>query len=421
MHNCFERAAAVAAALTMLALYAAGARAAEPYPACPKTRDLLSAGAEPVRIACFGDSLTGVYYHTGGRRAYADLLAIALKRIYPRAKIETFNAGISGDTTRGALERIDRDVLAHRPHLVTIMFGMNDMTRVPPDEYRANLAEIVARCRQAGAEVILCTSNSVRETPGRPMQTLERFMQIVRELGRELSVPVADCFAAFEARRAADPAEWSLLLSDEIHPNMDGHKRIAEKIAATLGKLPAPLNDVGPPQPEIPRTLRLLRAGEPVHVFAMPPYDKLIGPALRELAPGARIEVETWPVEGLSLAEIEKSAKDVRARKQDLVIVAIPPGAASGEADAFHRSFAWVLNWSLSFGRQEWDCIALSPSVADPEFGAQQRKRDDLIVRIIRAQDLGGFARRGSDARPAAELLREWLRTQWDTSGPADR
>jgi len=54
-------------------------------PACPRTVKLLSAGEETVRIVCFGDSLTGVYYHTGGRRAYSDMLGIALKKITPRA------------------------------------------------------------------------------------------------------------------------------------------------------------------------------------------------------------------------------------------------------------------------------------------------------------------------------------------------
>ena len=33
-------------------------------PAVSKTADLLRAGAEPVRIVCLGDSVTGVYYHT---------------------------------------------------------------------------------------------------------------------------------------------------------------------------------------------------------------------------------------------------------------------------------------------------------------------------------------------------------------------
>jgi lysophospholipase L1-like esterase len=92
-----------------------------------KTRQLLAAGKEPVRIVCIGDSITGVYFHTGGLRAYPEMLEIALQKIYPQAQVTVRNAGISGDTTKGALARLDRDVLTHKPHLVTVMFGMNDM------------------------------------------------------------------------------------------------------------------------------------------------------------------------------------------------------------------------------------------------------------------------------------------------------
>src|SRR5262245_61679351 len=76
----------------------------------PKTRAALESG-QPVKIVCFGDSVTGVYYHTGGRRAYTDMLGIALKKACPKADVTMINAGISGHATTNALERIERDVL----------------------------------------------------------------------------------------------------------------------------------------------------------------------------------------------------------------------------------------------------------------------------------------------------------------------
>jgi len=35
--------------------------------------------SEPLKIVCFGDSVTGVYYHTGGRRAWPELLQLVLQ------------------------------------------------------------------------------------------------------------------------------------------------------------------------------------------------------------------------------------------------------------------------------------------------------------------------------------------------------
>lgn len=54
-------------------------------PAVIRTAELLRAGIDPVRIVCLGESVTGVYYRTGGRRAYPEMVQVALKRLYPNA------------------------------------------------------------------------------------------------------------------------------------------------------------------------------------------------------------------------------------------------------------------------------------------------------------------------------------------------
>ena len=84
---------------------------------------------QAVKIVCFGDSVTGVYYHTGGRRAYTAMVGVALSGAFPKAGVTAINAGISGNTTADGLKRMQKDVLAHKPDLVTVMFGLNDMVR----------------------------------------------------------------------------------------------------------------------------------------------------------------------------------------------------------------------------------------------------------------------------------------------------
>src|SRR5262245_23355413 len=108
-----------------------------------RVAEILASGTETVRIVGFGDSVTGVYYHTGSRRAWSDMLVIALQRIYPKARVESINAGVSGNSTVQALARIDADVLARKPHLVAVMFGLNDVARNSPKAFRENLTEIV--------------------------------------------------------------------------------------------------------------------------------------------------------------------------------------------------------------------------------------------------------------------------------------
>ncbi|MFZ2279142.1 MAG: SGNH/GDSL hydrolase family protein [Prosthecobacter sp.] len=379
-------------------------------PAAPlKTAALLAAGKEPVRIVCIGDSITGVYYHSGGRRAYAEMLQLALQQLHPQAQLSVHNAGISGDTTTGGLKRLERDVLAHKPHLVTIMFGMNDLVGTPVDIFKKNLREMITRCQKSGAEVVLCTQNSIIETPRRPPARLAEFTQAIRDVAKEETLVVADCYAAFEAVHAADASEWNLLLSDTIHPNMAGHKLFAETIAHAITGRTVSLREVGPPASPLSHTFAKLKAGQPIQVLAMPPYDTLITPALQRLYPAAVVKVTPWPVAGQTLAQLELFARKVRSMKQDLVLIAVPAELPLQDQVQFHHDYSWIMNWSLSFGVQQWDVVVALPSAAKPALSQEESRHEALALRLIQAQDLSMITRRSGDTTPLLEILSTWL------------
>ena len=372
-----------------------------------KTAQLLAVGKEPVRIVCIGDSITGVYYHSGGLRAYPEMLQIALQKNHPQAQIVVRNAGISGDTTTGGLKRLERDVLAHKPHLVTVMFGMNDLVRTPVADFQNNLREIIRRCHAIDAEVILCTQNSIVESPQRSRAKLAEFTQAIRDIAKAESIAVADCFAAFDAVHSKDALEWNLLLSDPIHPNMAGHKLFAETIAQTITGQNVSLSDIGPPLPALSHTLALLKTGQPVKVLAMPPYDTLILPAIQQLYPQAIINVTSWPVEGQTLAQLEGSAKKVRTMAPDLVLISVPSSLPVPQPEDFHKSYSWIMNWSLSFGPQQWDVIVALPSAAKIKLNAEEQQHEALARRLIEAQDLHMLA---GDPSALATLLTQHLK-----------
>ncbi|MBE7497512.1 MAG: hypothetical protein HS117_21415 [Verrucomicrobiaceae bacterium] len=374
-----------------------------------KTRQLLTEAKGPVRIVCIGDSITGVYYHSGSVRAYPEMLQIALKRLHPQASITVRNAGISGDTSKGGLARLERDVLAHKPHLVTIMFGMNDLVRVPVAGFVANMKQIIQRCRDAGAEVVLCTQNNIVDSPQRPVEKLAEYSQAIRDLAKAESLGLADCFAAYEAVRAKDPLEWNLLLSDAIHPNMDGHKLFAETIAKTITGKDLSLRDEPPPPNPLAHTLKRLGEGKSVTVFAMPPYDQHIEAALKKRHPDAQITVKTWPTESKTLAELETAAKAVRTMKPDLVLIAVPGHLSEKTPQTFHQRYSWIMNWSLSFGPQEWDVVVALPSAAKTPLDAVEAANEAFARRLVRAQDLSYIERLPGDQSTLPELLEKWL------------
>jgi acyl-CoA thioesterase-1 len=114
-----------------------------PTPTPPDTRPLL---------VCFGDSLTAGYGTDLGESYPDDLQKLLDASGY---NYHVLNAGISGNTTKDGLERIQR-VIARHPQLVVVEFGGNDGLRgLPLHQTEANLSNIIQQLQQSGAEVVL--------------------------------------------------------------------------------------------------------------------------------------------------------------------------------------------------------------------------------------------------------------------------
>lgn len=379
----------------------------------------------PVKIVCFGDSITGVYYHTGGRRSWCDLLGIALTRTFPHARVEMINAGVSGNDTDAALKRMEKDVLRHTPDLVVVMFGMNDVRSLTPVVFRNNLQTIVQRARGGGAEVMLMTPNAIGpEDPVRPSARLDEYVRIVRDVGRKLELPVVDTHSVYAEIMAADPAAWQRLMSDTIHPNLRGHRIFAEEVARAITDRRVSLSDLPVFHPRLPCVLVRLNARQPVRVLAMPPYDALIAPALRNRFPDAVVEVTTWQPDAHSLAAIEAQAKETgwwkfrgetALPRRDLVVLAVPSTAQAPTAGEFFHSYYWIMNWSLSNGNRpaqpDWDCLVVLPSVAEGRMGPDKRLLEEGALDAIGGQDLPWLRRQPGERRSAQVLFSAWVDT----------
>src|SRR5207247_6237901 len=70
-------------------------------------------------VVVMGDSITE-------QRLYSNYLEIWCQTHYPSYNLVFRNVGIGGDTSGGGNGRFKRDVLGHKPTVVTVNFGMND-------------------------------------------------------------------------------------------------------------------------------------------------------------------------------------------------------------------------------------------------------------------------------------------------------
>lgn len=91
------------------------------------------------------------------------------------------NAGVNGNTTRQALERLHYDVTSQRPMFVLVQFGMNDCNywrtdgdqpRVSPAAFKANLVEIISKCHSSG--VRHCFLNTNHPSAKGPFEHVQR-------------------------------------------------------------------------------------------------------------------------------------------------------------------------------------------------------------------------------------------------------
>ncbi len=103
-------------------------------------------------IVCFGDSLTAGAGTEAGQ-SYPDYLQADLDAL--GYKYRVVNEGISGNTTKDGVERVD-SVIAMKPAVVVVEFGGNDGLRgLRIEDSRGNLDRIVGALKASGTKVVL--------------------------------------------------------------------------------------------------------------------------------------------------------------------------------------------------------------------------------------------------------------------------
>lgn len=188
------------------------------------------AGVVPT-IVCFGDSITN--------RGYPQELAELMGA-------NVYNAGVGGNTTKGALRRLESDVLQHKPDIVVISFGTNDAriseprVHVPISEYENNLHAICEACKNNGAELAICTTPPIDaeaffERHDRSKFDAEGGLTTVVDKYRSAAVRVAKahdaCIVDLNAL-LADRSDWRHI--DGVHPTKQGNRVIAHLVAQAL-------------------------------------------------------------------------------------------------------------------------------------------------------------------------------------------
>lgn len=168
-------------------------------------------------VLAFGDSLTA---GTGAEaeQAYPAVLATLLQR-------RVVNAGVPGEGSAAGLARLPRELDAHRPQLLILCHGGNDLLRqIDVHETEAKLRAMIKLARERGIVVVLI---------GVPQPQLGlKVPEFYSALAKEFNLPYeGKILPHIEGERA--------LKADMIHPNADGYRLLAQRIHALLEKVGA--------------------------------------------------------------------------------------------------------------------------------------------------------------------------------------
>lgn len=178
------------------------------------------------KIVAFGDSLTAGFGLTE-KESYPYLLQEKLKS--DGFDYEVVNAGVSGDTTIGGLERIDWVLEQDNVQILILELGANDLLRrMPVDKMKKNLAQIIEKAQKKKIKILFC---GMFAPPAVGAQYQREYMAVFPDLADQYKVE----FLPFLLEGVA--LNKDLNQADGIHPNAEGEKVMTENVYKSLKPL----------------------------------------------------------------------------------------------------------------------------------------------------------------------------------------
>ena len=178
------------------------------------------------KIIAFGDSLTAGF-GLEENQSYPYLLQQKLRS--EGYDYEVVNAGVSGDTSLGGLERIDWTLETENAQILILELGANDLLRgVPPARMKDNLDKIIQKAKVKNIKILLA-GMIAPPTMGADYQ--RDFSNAFPDLAEKHKV----AYLPFLLDGIA--LQKQLNQADGIHPNPEGTRMMMENVYKELQPL----------------------------------------------------------------------------------------------------------------------------------------------------------------------------------------
>lgn len=193
----------------------------------------------------YGDSITA-------RLLYSVYTEAFVTARFPQMRVRFIHSGWGGDRVNGGAggtieQRLERDVFAYRPTVVTILLGMNDGSYQPLqpqtlEKYTQGYRHIIEliRKRLPQARITLLKPSPYDDVTRPPDfeggydAVQMRLGDVVEQLAKSEHLDVADlhapALALLNAVRSLPPREAQMLIPDRVHPSEGIHLVMAEAL-----------------------------------------------------------------------------------------------------------------------------------------------------------------------------------------------
>jgi lysophospholipase L1-like esterase len=200
-------------------------------------------------IVFIGDSITDADRRRPAYRpfgyGYVHFVANTLLARYAELNLNIVNTGISGDTVVELERRWQRDCLDHRPDVLSVLIGVNDVWRlytgtaspacVGADEYEVTYSRLLLRARQeCECRIVLMEPFMFcDDTENVVFKVLAGYIEAVRRLAQRFGAVLVPLQSRIdEVIGRVPPDRWSV---DMVHPHVWAHAWIAQQWLVSTG------------------------------------------------------------------------------------------------------------------------------------------------------------------------------------------
>ncbi len=208
---------------------------------------------QPFSIVVIGDSISaganasGMFDAAPFQPAYPELIRIQLERRF-LGKVALENPSVGGTDTAWVQGKID-SVVASRPDLVIVAFGMNDAASRPASEYQANIQMLIGKIRERLPEcefILVAPMLGNRDWTRLKPELFPQYRDKLKELTGP-GVALADLTSIW-TRFLELKQDWDQSGNGVNHPNDFGHRVYAQVIVALLDPRGEPSAEPDPPK-----------------------------------------------------------------------------------------------------------------------------------------------------------------------------